>query len=1351
MTNVDSLTRPDKIDPVDLERHAKNCGINPDFENPQPLLPITKNGSSSEDNVQTMLFQDDLNKRMSKMFAKCRTYQEETGLNVFFAIFGLLEWPGPRNCERKTASDTKLFTPILLAPLKLEKRKFGSGYQYKVSSEEEDLVPNFVLTEILRTDYDFVPPLFKANEQEKGSPIKEYLKELSQSILKSPINKFNLKVRNQILLGLFPYGGMAIYNDLNPARSWYSNNPLIIELLYGRVNKEEVIQTPQAGIDVDLEAIKEDLNLVMSADSSQVRTILDIMRGNNLTVEGPPGSGKSQTIVNTIAQALFKGKKILFVAEKLAALEVVKSRLEAVGLEEFLLPLQANRASKSEVIASIKKRMELKHTEKPDVDEKALKRRYSDLKTKLDDYSMVMGQKFGKTEFTIYDIFGRAIATAAKIKIPVKAKTHIWNLEEMNDLIIDDIKKAGDYYQKSFIESKSGYDFWSGHKVKDLDNFLAEQILHFTEELALSLDEWLKNERNLIKIGVNNLSNTYLQQIIHILNNFLINLDDLDKNILLYIYDNKLKQDIEFFLLRCHEYLSTNKILSTYVSNIDDEKIVKNINTILNITNKYNLELFDTKELSTQISQMVDQKKLLENFLKILELLAKTRPELAFADLADLTEAARLAAQCGRPALDFRDHKFPPSYDRLLTMESFLVAAKKLNDEKDRLKTIFTCLDFEDENSFKKDEETLDCAKTLENPGFFPYPQSIKKINERLKHISEQISAFSPLIQLFPALNSIKLSELAKAWRQAALCGERVLNLRSALPPTREVLDELSRALTDAQGLIERKESLASFFTKADFDDLGGPEKDEEIINQALILENNYYYEYLEEKNQLEDRLKQISEQQTLLAPLVNSFPRLASVKLSQLAEAGQIASQCGRQALNLRNQLLADQVDLDYLDKIISTAQELTAKKLSLTSVFPDLDFEAERTAELNKETLRHATIFENSGFFSFLSPTYQKSKTFWRSVSHQPLKPKTSAAHLHELVSWRLAQRDFNEDPRAKNILGSHFKGLKTDFEPFARLRDYYRHVFDKFPGLSLSTFRNFLLETNSDTLLSMPRQLEEEPEGTYDTLIQTLEKLNETLKDLLEKINRTIKFWNSLTANPLNAKKSAQRLRELVQWRRTKRIFEADPGFLKIIGPHFKSLDTDFESLKRLMEFYKLASTLYPPQTYPALHQTLVEAQTKTLINPPPPIYETLSGNYRDLIQSQEDLSSSLETIKKKVEQTNNFWSSLTTRPLEQISSSLALWRLILWQRAKLSFDLNAEKSKIFDPNFFSLKTDFESYSKLIIFYRNVFKQFPFESQKAARDMLFEVEADVLESIDPQINLEGLKTFKELSDKI
>ena len=148
---------------------------------------------------------------------------------------------------------------------------------------------------------------------------------------------------------------MAMYHDLDPADQDMAAAEPLRTLLIGA--EGESAQPFADEYQVDTPEIESCVPcIVMDADSSQFSTLVDIANKKNVAVEGPPGTGKSQTIVNAIAAALFAGKKVLFVAEKLAALNVVKSRLEAIGLGEFLLPLQAERSTREQVINSVRAR-----------------------------------------------------------------------------------------------------------------------------------------------------------------------------------------------------------------------------------------------------------------------------------------------------------------------------------------------------------------------------------------------------------------------------------------------------------------------------------------------------------------------------------------------------------------------------------------------------------------------------------------------------------------------------------------------------------------------------------------------------------------------------------------------------------------------------------------------------------------------------------------------------------------------------------------------------------------------------------------------------------------------------------
>ena len=150
--------------------------------------------------------------------------------------------------------------------------------------------------------------------------------------------------------------------------------------------------------------------IVMDADFSQFSALVDIGEGKNVAVEGPPGTGKSQTIVNAIAAALGQGKKVLFVAEKLAALNVVKARLEAIGLGEFLLPLQAEKSTREQVMDSIRFWSDMRDSKiARDYNEKLDE--FRRIRSQLADYIDLITQEFCEFALTVHSILGKSIAT----------------------------------------------------------------------------------------------------------------------------------------------------------------------------------------------------------------------------------------------------------------------------------------------------------------------------------------------------------------------------------------------------------------------------------------------------------------------------------------------------------------------------------------------------------------------------------------------------------------------------------------------------------------------------------------------------------------------------------------------------------------------------------------------------------------------------------------------------------------------------------------------------------------------------------------------------------------------------
>lgn len=270
----------------------------------------------------------------------------------------------------------------------------------------DDISENLSLREKLRNDFGLVLPEL-AEEQ---IDVNGYFAEIQAIIKKQP--RFALKHR--VSLCLLSFSNMLLVRDLDPNK-WPSNgdenslidHPIVREVFEGRADDGG------AGFSLAEEHLVEEgpgaiIPLVYDADSSQHSALIDVLSlKKNLVIEGPPGTGKSQTITNLIAACLAEGKKVLFVAEKLAALEVVKNRLSLAGLDPFVLELHSNKTNKKRVLEEIAKRTTFRPNHPNDLPrlQQQLEAHRKDLKAYTDLINSIAHNAFG---LTLHQIMWRA-------------------------------------------------------------------------------------------------------------------------------------------------------------------------------------------------------------------------------------------------------------------------------------------------------------------------------------------------------------------------------------------------------------------------------------------------------------------------------------------------------------------------------------------------------------------------------------------------------------------------------------------------------------------------------------------------------------------------------------------------------------------------------------------------------------------------------------------------------------------------------------------------------------------------------------------------------------------------------
>jgi very-short-patch-repair endonuclease len=353
ITDGDTLTFRPVPEPGNIEAmrisardRAQQLGIPSSFDLPLSIgATSTVRGRAAP--LQTIHYPSDLESISRRISYAARTAIEESGTNTLYLIFGFLEW-----YESDVSLEPHL-APLLVVPVTINRGKpdpASGTFSYEIAYSGEEIEPNLCLREKLKRDFGLELPDFSEDD------VPEAYFSKFQALLKS---KARWQLRRQLTLALLYFGKLRMYRDLDP-RVWPGQqglieHRLIKDLFEGTKRTDRIISEEY---EIDSSAIAKQVPpLILDADSSQLSALIDALQGKNLVVEGPPGTGKSQTISNLIAIALAEGKTVLFVSEKLAALEVVRRRLDNSGLGIFCLELHSHRTEKRKLLDDLENRV----------------------------------------------------------------------------------------------------------------------------------------------------------------------------------------------------------------------------------------------------------------------------------------------------------------------------------------------------------------------------------------------------------------------------------------------------------------------------------------------------------------------------------------------------------------------------------------------------------------------------------------------------------------------------------------------------------------------------------------------------------------------------------------------------------------------------------------------------------------------------------------------------------------------------------------------------------------------------------------------------------------------------------
>lgn len=275
---------------------------------------------------------------LRNLHRRSRSDFEERGVRILHLAFGLLEW-------RENPQSDPARSPLVLVPVQISRGSANDPFELSIT--EEDIVLNPAIVVRLWKDFHInLPPLPDDWEEEN---LDSYLARIAEQI--SP--QSNWRLHQECWIGLFSFHKLVIYQDLDSHAELIKQHQIIRALSQEPDATDVVNGTASDPRELDTLVSPKESYLIRDADSSQLASIEAVKRGVNLIIQGPPGTGKSQTIANLIAESIAAGRTVLFMSEKMAALEVVYKRVLEASLGHYCLELHSHKANKREVVAEL--------------------------------------------------------------------------------------------------------------------------------------------------------------------------------------------------------------------------------------------------------------------------------------------------------------------------------------------------------------------------------------------------------------------------------------------------------------------------------------------------------------------------------------------------------------------------------------------------------------------------------------------------------------------------------------------------------------------------------------------------------------------------------------------------------------------------------------------------------------------------------------------------------------------------------------------------------------------------------------------------------------------------------------
>lgn len=345
--------------------------------------------------LYSFLPEKELEKNLTKIYRAAKSSQQENGVSSLYMSIGVLRWLDEEKNETHHA-------PLILVPIEIERKSANQGYALHMRDEEPHM--NLTVLEMLKENYNIeIAGLDPLPADDNGVDVRKIF-----SIIRSNLKEIgHWDVVETCAIGNFSFAQFAMWNDMRQSDEILERSKIVRSLMIGKVDWEIPAE----------ESWQDDETLLpISVDDTQLQAIKMANHGQTFVLHGPPGTGKSQTITSMIANLAAHGKRVLFVAEKMAALSVVEKRLTSIGIGDFCLELHSDKANKKHVLSQLEKAMTRQRLGKDREFEETLKQIKEERKI-LDDYSAHLHKVYpcGYSVHQLIDMYEQASAAPRMI------------------------------------------------------------------------------------------------------------------------------------------------------------------------------------------------------------------------------------------------------------------------------------------------------------------------------------------------------------------------------------------------------------------------------------------------------------------------------------------------------------------------------------------------------------------------------------------------------------------------------------------------------------------------------------------------------------------------------------------------------------------------------------------------------------------------------------------------------------------------------------------------------------------------------------------------------------------------